>query len=734
MAAVPTPSPKRCRTPSILQVETNECGVVCLAMVLGYYRRWVPIESLREAAGVSRDGSNAARLLQVARHHGLQAKGYSLDQPDFDAIPKPAIMHWRFNHFVVLEGSQGDRFWVNDPAGGRQVLHRREVEEAFTGVLLTFAPAPEFEPAGTPPRWWRSLAQYARDVRGNLSLAAGLGFALVVPGVLMPMLSIVFVDQILVQGFDHWLPAVLGTIGVLALLQWSLTAMQQRVALTLQTRLAVALNSRLLSKSLQLPITFFAQRSPSEMASRGQMVDQLSALIAGPLGRSIIGLATAGVYFLVMLRYDVLLTLCAGLLGALNLAFFVWQVRRVREMNQVLARETNQFAGAQMQTLQLLPEVKTSGLEEQMLGSLVGRKIKWLNENNRLTRQRTLMDALPRFLQVASFAIVLVVGGHRVIAGAMSLGVLIAFQGLIAQFLGPIQQMLQHFTGLQQAQGALDRIEDVFRQPDAKPRETPPAVDQAETAPPPADRPTRTSRPILKLDRVTFGYQRFDPPLLEDFSLELEPGRWVALVGPSGSGKSTVARLLCQLHTPWSGDITLGGRPLDEIPADELRRSLAIVDQNIVLFNATVQDNLTLWNRRIGFEQVTAAADAAHIHDWIINRPQGYDHRIAENGGNLSGGEKARLEIARALAGEPTLLILDEATAALDPAMERNVLREVRRRCAGGIIISHRLSAVADCDEIIVFKNGRPVQRGDHASLMAEPRGLYHQLQAAELA
>ncbi|GAB5558889.1 MAG: NHLP family bacteriocin export ABC transporter peptidase/permease/ATPase subunit [Synoicihabitans sp.] len=734
MATVPPASRRRCRTQAMLQVETTECGVVCLAIVLGYYRRWIPIEALREAAGVSRDGSNAARLLQVARQNGLEAKGYSLESPDFDAIPKPAILHWRFNHFVVLEGSDGDRFWINDPASGRQVLDRREVEEAFTGVLLSLKPGPEFETSGSPPRWWQALAHYAKDVRSNLTLAAGLGLALVVPGVLMPMLSIIFVDQILVQGFHHWLPYVLGTIGVLTLLQWSLTAMQQRVALTLQTRLSVALNSRLLNKSLRLPITFFAQRSPSEMASRGQMVDQLSALIAGPLGRSIIGLATACVYFLVMLRYDVALSLCAGLLGVLNLGFFIWQVRRVREMNQVLARETNQFSGAQMQTLQLLPEVKTSGLEEQMLSSLVGRKIKWLNENNRLTQQRTLMDALPRFLQVASFAIVLVVGGLRVIDGAMSLGVLVAFQGLIAQFLGPIQQMLQHFTGLQQAQGAMDRIEDVFRQPDSKPSKPPEGSAPEAPSSAQAESSGAAFRPILKLDQVTFGYQQFEPPLLKDFSLELEPGRWIALVGPSGSGKSTVARLLCQLHHPWSGSITLGGRSIDEVPPDELRSTLAIVDQNIVLFNATVHDNLTLWNRQIGFEEVTAAADAAQIHDWIINRPQGYDHKVAENGGNLSGGEKARLEIARALASEPTLLILDEATAALDPAMERDVLREVRRRCAGGIIISHRLSAVSDCDEIIVFNHGRPVQRGTHESLMAESRGLYHKLQASEVA
>lgn len=711
--------PRSSRTPSLLQMEHSECGVVCLAMVLGHHGRWKSIESLRDTCGVSRDGSNAANLLQAARKEGFTAKGFSFEKPDFDEIPKPAILHWRFNHFVVLEGVVGDRFWINDPANGHQVLDRREVDEAFTGVVLTFEPAEGFVRDGKPPNWWQALRGYASEVKGGIALATALGLAMVVPGALMPMFSIIFVDHILVQGFRDWLPYLLTAIGAVALLQAGLIYLQQNLVLTLQTRLSVALNDRLLQKSLSLPLSFYAQRSAPEIAGRALMVDQLAGLISGPLGQAVIGLGTALIYLAIMVFFDPLLSGVIAVVGVLNLLYFWWQVRRVRELNQIVVRESAIYTGAQMQALQLLPEVKSSGLEDQLFSQLVGRKAKWLNENDQLTIQRTLVESLPVFLQVGTFAIVLFVGGHQVINGAMTLGVLIAFQGLATQFMRPIQQMLTNFTSLQQTQGNLDRIEDIFRQPSAAP-------------PPPHPEARPANRPVLKLENVTFGYQRLEQPLLRNFNLEVEPGKWIALVGPSGSGKSTVARLLCRLHEPWSGQITLGGRPLAAISATELRDTIAVVDQNIVLFNATVAENLSLWGGHIRFEQLVKAAQAAQIHDWIINRPSGYDHKIAEQGSNLSGGEKARLEIARALASQPTLIILDEATAALDPAMEHQVMRAVRQSCAGGIIISHRIEPIADCDEIIVFKDGAPTQRGTHQELMAEPRSLYAKLLAAE--
>jgi ABC-type bacteriocin/lantibiotic exporter with double-glycine peptidase domain len=360
-------------------------------------------------------------------------------------------------------------------------------------------------------------------------------------------------------------------------------------------------------------------------------------------------------------------------------------------------------------------------LEENLLKKLVGRKIKWLNESSRLTIKRTIIESLPTFLNSGSYAIILFFGGHKVLDGEMTFGVLVAFQGLMMQFLNPIQQMLSQFADIQETQGNIDRIDDIFSQTEGEAeQETQNDSDNGE--------PRQITFPLLELKDITFGYQKLKTPLLENFNLTIGPGKWAAFVGASGSGKSTVTRLLSQLYQPWSGSIELGGIPIGEIDPKDFSKTIAFVDQKIVLFNATITENLSLWNSSITFEQLTKAAKIACIHDWIINRPTGYEHKISEDGSNLSGGEKARIEIARALAVEPDLVVLDEATAGLDPETERTLLQSIRQNCAGGIIISHKIEPIKLCDEIIVFEEGRIIQRGNHDQLVAEDEGLYRKL------
>jgi len=690
-----------------------------LAIVCGYYKKWFSIEFLRDACGVSRDGSNAMNLIKFARDQGFDANGYSLELEELKELNSfPMVIHWKFNHFVVLERIKGKRYWINDPAAGRVILDEKEVDECFTGVVLTFEPNKDFSPSGRSPSWARSLLGYAGEIKMGLFLAATLGLALVIPGALLPILSIVFIDYVLVQGFKDWLPILLGSIGVLAVLQFLLSYLQQTITMVFQTRLSIALNSKLLSKSMKLSLAFFSQRSASEIAGRSQLVDQLSALIAGPLGKSFIGLLTAVVYWFVMFYFQSTLSWIVLGIAAVNLLYFSWQVGRVRELNQSITREASLFTGEQLQALQLLPEVKVSGLENNLLKQLVGRKTKWLNETNRLTVKRAIIESLPTFLNSGSYAIILFFAGHQVIEGKMTFGVLVAFQGLMMQFLGPIQQMLGNFADIQETQGSIDRIDDVFSQPDA--------YDDARGEE--AKKSQKISYPLLELKGVTFGYQKLDRPLLEDFNLTVEPGKWVAFVGSSGSGKSTVTRLLSKLYKPWSGSIKLGGVSIEQIPAQDFSKVITFIDQRIVLFNATIAENLSMWNSSLNFEELTKAAKIACIHDWILNRPMGYDHKISEDGSNISGGEKARLEIARALATSPAFLVMDEATAGLDPETENNVLRQIRQNCAGGIIISHKIEPIRICDEIIVFKNGRVVQRGSHPELIAQQNGVYETL------
>ena len=714
------------RTPSLLQVEHTECGVVALAMVFGYFGKWVSVEHLREVCGVSRDGSNALNLLKYAREQGFDCNAYSLELDELRELRDfPVIIHWKFNHFVVLEKIRGSRYWINDPANGRMVVDEKEVDECFTGVVLTFSPNESFKPEGKPPSWVKSLFAYAAEIKVGLFLMASLGLALVIPGALLPILSIIFIDYILIQGFEDWLPILLGCIGVLALLQFLLNFLQQTITMIFQTRLSIALNSRLLSKSMRLSLSFFSQRSASEIAGRSLLVDQLSALIAGPLGKSFIGLLTAAVYWLVMLTFDPFLSYIVLGIAVVNLLYFSWQIRRVRELNQSITRETSLQTGEQLQALQLLPEVKVSGLEKNLLMQLVGRKTKLLNESNRLTVKRTVIESLPTFLRAGSYAVILYFGGHEVIKGNMTFGVLVAFQGLMMQFLAPIQEMLSHFADIQETQGNIDRIDDIFSQSEDG------MVDESGESKSSALRES-ISYPLLEMENITFGYQKLEPPLLEDFNLTIGPGKWVAFVGGSGSGKSTIARLVSQLFQPWSGNIKLDGIPISKIKTTDFSEIISFVDQKIILFNATISENLSMWNSSIKFEQLTKAAKIACIHEWIINRPDGYEHKLSENGSNVSGGEKARLEIARALAKDPALLVLDEATAALDPETENLVLQQIRQHCTGGIIISHRIEPIQVCDEIIVFSKGKIAQRGTHAELINHRDGQYRKLFALE--
>ncbi len=703
----------------MLQMESSECGVVSLAMVLGYFGRWIPIESLRIDCSVGRDGTNAANILRAGRAHGLNGKGYRLDDCDFDRFDFPVIIHWNYKHFVVLEHIDKDTFTINDPAHGRREISRSEFEAAFTGVVLAFEKGENFKPKGEKPNWFKTLKTYFTGVKPVLLQIILLGLIAIVPGALMPIASKIFVDNILIEKFTHWLPYLLVGMLVVSLIQSALSYFQRYIMLILQTRLSLFHISRYIQNALELPLRFFAQRSSAEMAVRPQLIDSLSGLISGPLGMAVIGWVTALTYMVVMFFYDVKLTLCIVTLALVNSAIFLWQARQFRTLNQVIIKESTQYMGASMQSLQLLGEVKASGTEKQLFEKLVGHKTRWMNQENKLIFCESLLNSLHSFLQVLSTALLLLVGGSQVMKGEMTLGVFIAFQGLMNQFMAPLQQVLGMYAELQEAQGNIDRIEDITGQSEKEPISW--GLEQS---------PFAALRPHLSMNNITFSYESKGEPLLENFNLEVTPGKWVALVGKSGSGKSTLAKLVAGLYKPHSGTITYGGHNLSDIPNDVFSDNLAMVDQEIVLFNSSVADNISFWDRRVTDEKIQKAAKTARIHEWIIRLQNGYDYRIAENGKNISGGEKARIEIARALASDPSFIILDEASAALDPLLEREIIGDIRNQCDAGIIISHRISSIQNCDEIIVFDQGKPVARGTHSELLTN--SVYREMVAEE--
>jgi len=700
-------------------MEAVECGAACLGTVLAYFRRWVPLEELRLACGVSRDGSKASNMIKAARRYGLVAKGFKTEPGGLRNRKLPAILHWNFNHFVVLDGFRKGRVHINDPASGPRTVSEEELDQSFTGVVLTFEPGPDFEPGGSPPSLLRALARRLEGAAPALLFVLLAGLALVLPGLVAPVFTKVFVDQVLLDDRRQWLGPLLLGMGITATLLGLLTWLQQSYLLRLETRMAVAGSSRFLWHVLRLPVEFFTQRFAGDVSSRVAINDRVAQLLSRDLATHCVGALMIVFFAVVMFQYDALLTVISIVVVSINVAALRYVSRKRVDGNRRLLQERGKLNGTAIGGLQTIETLKATGGESDLFARWSGYQAKVVNNRQELERYTQVLDAIPPFLVALNTALILGIGSLRVIDGALTLGALVAFQALVASFVAPVNRLVNLGGQLQLVEGDMNRLDDVLRY----------RTEEGIAADPgavPEDRRVRLAG-RLELRGVTFGYSRLAPPLIEGFDLTLEPGSRVALVGSSGSGKSTVAKLVTGLYRPWSGEILFDGEPRDEIPPQVLNSSLAAVDQTVFLFEGSVRDNLTLWDPTQPLPEVVAAARDACIHGDVAGRPAGYDSPVAEGGANFSGGQRQRLEIARALVGNPSLLVLDEATSALDPETEQRIDENLRRRGCTCLIIAHRLSTVRDADEILVLDGGKIVQRGVHEDLR-DAEGPYAEL------
>ncbi|MEG3620132.1 NHLP family bacteriocin export ABC transporter peptidase/permease/ATPase subunit [Magnetovibrio sp. PR-2] len=707
----------RFRTPTVLQMEVVECGAACLAMILGYHGRYVSLENLRYDCGISRDGTKASNIVKAAKSYGLKAKGFRKEPEGLKDLPFPMVVFWNFNHFVVVEGYDEDGFFLNDPATGPRKVAFADFDEAFTGVALAFEPSDDFVPGGKPPSVTAGLRQRLAGSRMAMLLIVVISLGLVVPGLLVPAFTRVYIDYILIEGLSDWLtPLIVAMIGV-AILRAGLTWFQQHYLLRLQTKMSLTSSSQFFWHVLRLPIGFFAQRYGGEIGSRIQFNDRVANLVAGDLSVAILNLMTMVIYALIMVQYDAVLTVIGIGFAMMNLLAFVLVSRKLQDAHQRLLLDQGKLTGIAMQGLQMIDNIKASGTDGLFFNRWAGYHSKVVNAEQELTRFRILLMGVPVLLGMIATTSVLVVGGLRVMDGAITIGMLIAFQTLLSNFSAPVNSLVGLGTQFQEAQGYLGRIDDVLRQ------------SQAEEFSDETDDVTIGEKLTGAIDvkNLTFGFIPTNPPLIEDFSLSLKPGQRVALVGGSGSGKSTVGKLLAGLYEPWSGVIELDGKHLGAIHRHVLRTSVAMVDQDIALFEGSISDNITLWDETMPEVRIVQAAKDAMIHNDVNERPEAYNHNVEEMGRNFSGGQRQRIEIARALVGDPAVMILDEATSALDPTTEQMVVDNIRRRGCTCIVIAHRLSTIRDCDEIIVMESGKIVQRGNHETLIAED-GVYKRL------
>jgi ATP-binding cassette subfamily C protein len=714
---------KRARTPTLLQMEAVECGAASLGILLSYFGRHEPLATLRRECGVSRDGSNAASLMQAGETYGLESKAFSkevsaLFEPDF---APPYVVFWNFNHFLVIEGldQEKDKVFLNDPANGHRTVSMTEFEEAFTGIVLTFRPGEEFKKGGSKPSMIGALRTRMKGYYRTLAFAVLAGFLLVIPGLLAPAFTQIFLDRILIQGYSDWLKPLVICMGVLVIVHGLLKALQLVCLRRFRLSLSARLSAQFFRHILRLPVAFYAQRFSGEISDRSQLNEKIANVLSGTLAQTFIDVIMMVFYAALMFFYAPSLTWIAIGFALINFIALKkmgsWRV----EANMRVLQESGKVSGASIAALQGIETMKASGMESGFFSKWSGYYANASNARQQVELTNAALGTLPDLLASISSMLILVVGGFFVIEGDMTIGMLVAFRILTMSFLRPVGNMVGLGQTIQELEGDLRRLDDVLAH-EQDPSEAAPELSEEE---------------IQELDQVrlngqldvvdlSFGYNPTAPPLIENFNLSVRPGQRVALVGGSGSGKSTLAKLVAGLYQPLTGEVRLDGQPRAEIPKLIMSNSLSMVDQDLLLIGGSVRDNLTLWDDSVPEATLTEALKDAEIFDRVQALPGGLEAMLSEGGDNLSGGERQRLEIARALVNKPSILILDEATSALDTESERLIVERITMRGCTCLIVAHRLSTIRDCDEIIVLEKGKVVERGTHEDLW-QSGGVY---------
>ena len=707
------------KVPVVMQMEALECGAASLAMVMAYYGKWVPLEQVRLDCGVSRDGSNARNVLLAARSYGFEAGGFRCEpQALREEIACPCIIHWNFNHFVVLKGFRGRYAYINDPARGEVKVSAEDFDRSFTGVCLQITPGPEFRPGG---RRKSTLAFARRRLIGAGSAVAFVMLSTAIVslfGIINPIFSNFFIDRLLTGENRELLLPFLGLLGLLGLAQLVVGWVQAVYSLKINGKMDLVGSSAFMWKLLRLPMEFFSQRMSGDILQRMGTNASIAGTLVNTFAPLLLNTAMMIFYLAVMLRYSVLLTVVG--LTAMILNLFVSQIISHRRVNitRVQLRDSGKLASTTVSGIQMVETIKASGAENGFFQKWAGYQASVNAAEVRFARLNQLFGMIPALLSSLAGAAVLILGVYQAMQGRFTIGMIMSFQGFLSAFMAPAMLLISAGQSIQEMRTEMERVEDVMQYPDDPVFSDAPLSETADYSKLSGE---------LELRHVSFGYSRLSPPLIRDFSLHMKPGSRVALVGSSGCGKSTLSKLISGLYQPWSGEILFDGRPVSEIDRSVFTGSVAVVDQDIVLFEDTVANNIKMWDSSIeDFEMILAARDA-QIYDDIMAREGGFQGMLTEGGRDLSGGQRQRLEIARVLAQDPTLIILDEATSALDALTEYELVKAVKDRGITCIVIAHRLSTIRDCDEIIVLDHGKVVERGTHEELYARG-GVYAEL------
>lgn len=709
------------KVPVVMQLEALECGAASLCMILAYYKKWVPLEQVREDCGVSRDGSNARNIIKAARFYGLSAKGFRYET---EALREngifPCIIHWNFNHFVVLNGFKHGRAYLNDPAKGNVSVTMEAFDEAFTGICLQFEPTDAFVPSGKP----KSMLTFAKKrLKGTgpaivFTMLTGIIAALI--GVINPAFSRVFMDRLLTGQNPDWARPFLILLFAFDLVQILMNAMQSVYSIRINGKMASVGNAEYMWKVLKMPLKFFTQRMAGDIQQRQGSNAEISNTLINTFAPLLLNAVMMIFYLILMLRYNVILTLVGLTSLTVNTVVSRYISKKRMNITRVSMRDSAKLSSATVAGISMIETIKASGSENGYFKKWAGYQASVNTQQVRFLKLNQYLGLIPQFVSLAANDIVLLLGVYLTIRGQFTVGMIMAFQSFLSAFMSPAATLISAGQTLQEMRTQMERVDDVMEYPDEK------VFDES-----PVNEEYSKLSGEIELKHIVFGYSPLADPLIKDFNLKIPQGGSVAIVGGSGCGKSTMSKLISGLYAPWSGEILFDGKPMSQIKKGVFRGSLAVVDQDIILFEDTIANNIKMWDNSIeDFEMILAARDA-QIHDDIMQRPKGYNHKLIDGGRDFSGGQRQRIEIARVLAQDPTIIILDEATSALDAKTEYEVVKAIRDRGITCVVIAHRLSTIRSCDEIIVMEHGEIIDRGTHKELM-ETSELYKALVSAE--
>ncbi len=705
------------KTPTVFQMEATECGTASLSMIFAYFGKYLPLEQMRIETGVSRDGCNAGNMMRAAKKYGLECHGYRKELESLTQLDAPCIIHWNFNHFVVYEGIKNGHAYINDPAVGRRKLTIDELDEGFTGVVLTFALTDKFEKQKKQSNIFAFVNDRLHGQYNTLVKLLFIGLLLVFPGLVLPITSQILLDDVIVGGNTDWFSAIIWCILLLVGLDAGLRYYRGLILQKLQNKMILLSLHKFVSHMFRLPIAFFDQRYAGDLAGRIDNNNNVNVFLTGELAETALNIFVAVFYLILLVIYSPMLTLIGVASIAISIIIVKFSSEYLSNVSMKMQQDSGKLTGAVCAGLNITSTLKASGTENDYVGRILGYYAKSASLEQKVSCFQQILNVIPQIASLISTLLVLMFGGMYVINGIMTVGMLVAFNSLLSSFTAPVNSLVGFVQKIQTLKADMNRVEDIVKyEEDLKF-----AVQNSVK-----DFKSKLSGSV-ELDDVAFGYSRLEKPLVENFSFKLNPGSSISFIGSSGCGKSTVAKLVSGLYSPWDGNIRFDNVDIKEIPKEIMNASVSTVSQNITLFSGTIRENITMWNEGVLEADMIRAAKDACIHDVITQKPGAYDFKLSEGAANMSGGQRQRLEIARALVTNPSVLIMDEATSALDPIVEKKILDNIKRRGCTCIIVAHRLSAIRDCDQIIVMQHGKIIQHGSHDELI-NTEGVYQTL------